>query len=163
MLVLEYTWLEKNIFHMDSGLVIKMAHPDSTVIHVLMGVCAESLQSRWTLNNPMDCSIPGSFVHGILQARIPEWIAMPFSRESSWSRDQAHISYISWFGRQVFTTSATWEASPTHEVQIRFLMWIQSKKCRLWIWLKYNYNTTVVQVSQIIQSLWVHLTLIKYH
>ena len=60
-----------------------------------------------------------------------------------------------------FTTSATWEASPTHEVQIRFLMWIQSKKCRLWTWLKYN--TTVVQVSQIIQSLWVHLTLIKYH
>ena len=65
------------------GLVIKMAHPDSTVIHVLMSVCAKSLQSRRTLNNPMDCSLPGSFVHGILQARILEWIVMPFSRESS--------------------------------------------------------------------------------
>ena len=34
----------------------------------------------------MDCSLPGSSVHGILQARILEWIAMPFSRGSSWPR-----------------------------------------------------------------------------
>ena len=36
-----------------------------------------------TLCNPMDCSLPVSSVHGILQARILEWVAMPFSRGSS--------------------------------------------------------------------------------
>ena len=35
-----------------------------------------------TLGDPMDCSLPGSSVHGILQARILEWVAMPFSRKS---------------------------------------------------------------------------------
>ena len=41
---------------------------------------AKSLQSYLTLCDPMDCSPPGSSVHGILQARILEWVAMPFSR-----------------------------------------------------------------------------------
>ena len=41
---------------------------------------------------PMDCSPPGSSVHGILQARRLEWVAMPSSRGSLWSRDQTHIS-----------------------------------------------------------------------
>ena len=40
-----------------------------------------------TLCNRMDCSLSGSTVHGILQARILEWIAIPFSRGSSWPRD----------------------------------------------------------------------------
>ena len=44
---------------------------------------AMSLQSCPTLCNPVDCSIPGSSVHGILQARTLEWVAMPFSRGSS--------------------------------------------------------------------------------
>ena len=43
-------------------------------------------QSCLTLCDPMDCSSPGSSVHGILQARILEWVAIPFSRESSWPR-----------------------------------------------------------------------------
>ena len=45
-------------------------------------------QSCLTLCNPMDCSPPGSSVHGILQARIPEWIDIPFSRGSSGPSDQ---------------------------------------------------------------------------
>ena len=43
---------------------------------------------------PMDCSPPGSSVHGILQARILEWVAIPFSRGSSQPRDQIQISCI---------------------------------------------------------------------
>ena len=42
-----------------------------------------------TLCGPMDCSLPGSSVHGILQARILEWVAIPFSRASSWPRSPA--------------------------------------------------------------------------
>ena len=38
--------------------------------------------------DPMDCSLPGSSVHGILQSRILEWVAIPFSRGSSQPRDQ---------------------------------------------------------------------------
>ena len=44
--------------------------------------------------DPMDCSSPGSSVHGISQARILEWLAIPFSRGSSWPRGQTCIFYI---------------------------------------------------------------------
>ena len=46
-------------------------------------VCVCVAQLCPTVCNPMDCSLPGSSVHGILQARILEWIAVPFSRGSS--------------------------------------------------------------------------------
>ena len=47
-----------------------------------------------TLCNPMDCSLPGSSIHGILQARILEWAAISFSRASSQPRDQILVSLI---------------------------------------------------------------------
>ena len=47
-----------------------------------------------TLCDPMDCSPPGSSVHGILQARILEWVAISFSRGSSQPRDQTQVSCI---------------------------------------------------------------------
>ena len=46
------------------------------------------VQSCLTLCDPMYCSLPGSSVHGILQAGILEWVAISFSRGSSWSMDQ---------------------------------------------------------------------------
>ena len=46
-----------------------------------------------TFCNPMDCSPPGSSVHGILQARILEWVAIPFSRGYFQTRDQSWISH----------------------------------------------------------------------
>ena len=64
-------------------------------------VCAKSLQSCLTLCDPMDCSPPGSSAHGILQARILEWVVTTFSRGSSWPRDLTGISYISCMGRWV--------------------------------------------------------------
>ena len=57
--------------------------------------------SRVQLYDAMDCSPPGSSVHGILQARILEWIAMSSSRGSSQSRDRTCISYVSYIGRRV--------------------------------------------------------------
>ena len=56
---------------------------------------AKLLQSCLTLCHPMDCSLPGSSVHGILQARVLVGVAMPFYRESSPPRDRTHVSYIS--------------------------------------------------------------------
>ena len=49
-------------------------------------------QSCATLCDPMDCSLPGSSVHGILQARILEWVAILFSKGSSPPRDQIRLS-----------------------------------------------------------------------
>ena len=64
-------------------------------------------QSCLTLCDPMDCSPPGSSVHGILQARILERVVSSFSRGSSWSRDWTWVSCIA--GR-FFTVSNTREA-----------------------------------------------------
>ena len=58
----------------------------------------------------MNCSPPGSSVHGILQARILDWVAMPSSRGSSRRRDQTHVSMSPALAGGFFTTSATWEA-----------------------------------------------------
>ena len=51
--------------------------------------------------DPRDCSLPGSSVHGILRARILEWVTMPSSRGSCWPRFWTHISYVSCIGRWV--------------------------------------------------------------
>ena len=59
-----------------------------------------------TLCDPMDCSPPGSSFHDILQARILEWVAIPFSRGSSQPRDWTQISYIA---SRFFTVGATGE------------------------------------------------------
>ena len=55
---------------------------------------SEVAQSCPTLWDPMDCSLPGFPIHGILQARIREWVAIVFSRRSSRPRNQAGVSFI---------------------------------------------------------------------
>ena len=67
-------------------------------------LCAQSHPTLW---DSMDCSLPGSSAPGIFQAKIPEWVAISFSRGSSPPRDQTHISCI---GRWVLYHWATGEA-----------------------------------------------------
>ena len=69
-----------------------------------VSVCAKLLQLCLTLCDPMDCSLSGSSVHGILQAGILEWVAMPSSRGSSPPRYQTCVSYLSYIGSKFFTT-----------------------------------------------------------
>ena len=66
-------------------------------------VCAQSLQLRLILCNPMDYSQPGTSVQGIFLPRILEWVVMPFSRGSSWPRDPTRISYVSCIAGGLFT------------------------------------------------------------
>ena len=73
---------------------------------VVGGGSVQSLSHVW-LCNPMDCSLPGSSVHGILQAIILEWVVISFSRGSSPPKDQTHIFCIS---RQILYHWATREA-----------------------------------------------------
>ena len=68
---------------------------------------SEVAQSCPTLCDPRDCSLPGSSIHGIFQARVLEWVAISFSRRSSWPRDWTQVSCVA--GR-CFTFWATREA-----------------------------------------------------
>ena len=68
---------------------------------------SEALSHVWTLCNSMGYSQPGSFVHGIFQARILEWVAIFFLRGSSPPRDQSQVSHS---GGRLITLWATREA-----------------------------------------------------
>ena len=57
-------------------------------------LCGLIAQSFLTLCDTTNCSLSGSSIHGILQARILEWNAIPLSRGSSWPRDRAKVSCI---------------------------------------------------------------------
>ena len=72
--------------------------------------CAQSLQSCPALCDSLDCSPPGSSVHGIFQARILEWVAMPSSRGSSWPRGRIWVSSIFCIAGGFFTCWATRDA-----------------------------------------------------
>ena len=69
---------------------------------------SEVTQSCPTLCDPVDCSLPSSSVYGIFQARILEWIAISFSRGSSWPRDRTWVAHV---GGRRFNLWATREAS----------------------------------------------------
>ena len=71
-------------------------------------MCAQSPRSSPTLCHPVDCSQPGSSMHGILSARILEWVAISSSRASSRPRYWTHMSCISCIDRQVLYHWATW-------------------------------------------------------
>ena len=68
-------------------------------------------KSCWTICDPVDCSPPGSSVHRICQARIPEWIAISSSRGSSWPRDRTCISFLLYLAGGFFTTELPGEPS----------------------------------------------------
>ena len=66
----------------------------------VMPVCAKSLQSYLIFCDPMECSLPCSSIHGILQIRILEWVSISFSRGSSCPRDGTRVSCVFCISRQ---------------------------------------------------------------
>ena len=76
---------------------------------------AQSLSHIWVFVIPW--SLPGSFVHGIFQARVLEQVAVSYSRGSSSPRNQTCVSCASWIVRQILYHLATWEA-PVHIMQV---------------------------------------------
>ena len=83
---------------------------------------SEVVQSCLTLCDPMDCSLPGSSVHGLFQARVLEWISISFSRGSSLPRDRTEVSHVVC---RCVTVGATREAPET------FLLLNKSSLCFL--------------------------------
>ena len=99
-----------------------VAHPHIVSLQYVMKVKLLVPPSRLTLCDPVDCNPTGSSVHGILQARILEWVAIPFSRGSSQPRNQTQVFCIT--GRY-FTIWATREA---HQYVIPIIIIISSDK-----------------------------------
>ena len=93
------------IFPFLLGLLLTLSH--------CLFYCCMCVLSRLVMNDSLRprglYSLPSSSVHGIFQARILEWIAIFFSRESSWPRDWTHVSGISCTGRRILYPWATWE------------------------------------------------------
>ena len=75
---------------------------------VCVHVCAVT-QLCPALCDSMDCSLPGSYIHGIFQARILEWVAISFRRGSSWLRDQTCVLCVSCIAGRCFTCWAIGE------------------------------------------------------
>ena len=69
-------------------------------------------QSCSTLCDSMDCGLPGFSVHGILQARILDWVAIFFSRWPSPLRDQTHVSRTAGRGFKIWATREAWYSLP---------------------------------------------------
>ena len=103
VLTIIYTWIfpwlfEGQLYILSSRLQVLRKLLKSIYCAVC---CARSLQLCSTLCHPMDCSLPGSSVHRILQARILEGVAMSFSRRSFPPRDRSGVSCSSCIGRRV--------------------------------------------------------------
>ena len=101
-IALLYTWNEHNIVNQ----LTVFLNIYNIIVNTENLLCLVT-QSYPTLCDPMDCSPAGSSVHGILQARILEWVAISFSRASSQTRDRTRLSHAA--GR-LFTHWATREA-----------------------------------------------------
>ena len=81
---------------------------DKPCVCVCVCVCTQSCPTLW---HPIDYTLPGSFVHGVFQARILEWVAIYSSRGSSPPRDWTHVSCISCIGRWILYHCTNWEVA----------------------------------------------------
>ena len=112
------------IFCVDRLILYHWATWEALCVCVCVCVCMCVLvaQPCPTIFNSMDCSLPGSSVHGILQVRILEWVTIPFSSGSSWPRDQTQVSCIT---GTFFTIWAIREA-------LTFCIWLWNHLSLLW-------------------------------
>ena len=110
------------VFHVLKYIfILHLLEPCNIDQHILLlCVCVLVAQSCPTLWDPMGYSPPGSSVHGIFQARIPEWLAISFSRGSSSPRDWTWVSCIAgrlftiWVTREVILDKKKKEREKNH-------------------------------------------------
>ena len=116
---LNYLFQQDIIFktYLVYGFLLKMS-PLDPAHHPMLSLFP---QSCLTLCNPMDYSPSGSSIHGVLQARILEWVAITFSRGSSQPKDQTPVSCIASRFFTIWATRETPISSKFHEYSINFL------------------------------------------
>ena len=86
------------------------------IIAFSLSEVSEVTQSCPTLCDPVDCSLQGASLHGILRARVLEWVAISFSRGSSRPRDQTRVSRIAG-ARDYCIFLSTWKLISCHQVR----------------------------------------------
>ena len=96
-------------------------------------VHAKLFSGVW-LCDPMDCSLPGSSVHGVLQIRILKWVAISSSKGSFWPRDWIWIFCLSCNGRQILYHRATLQALSLEILKVKFAK-VWKTKCRKFPWI----------------------------
>ena len=121
----QYLWLKFQALVNKLRFYIDPAHLNICSVQTKMPSESEVAQLCPTLCDPMDCSPPGSSVHGIFQVRLLEWGAISFSRGSSQSRDRTRVSHRA--GRR-FTVWATREWLSLHTKPI------DTPKTCYWTW-----------------------------
>ena len=105
---------------------------------------------------PLDCSLPGSSVHGILQARILEWIAISFSMGSSWPRDRTEVS-----GTEPRSSALQEDTLPSEPPGKLLHLWVEIKKKKekksLWYiyWLLESFLLTSNALGYISLQKWI--------
>ena len=109
-------------------------------------------QSCLTLCNPVDCSPPASSTRGIFQA---EWVAISYSRGSSWPRDQNQISCVSWIGRQIPYHLGSPSVSPYYFLSLStsFHLQLSTRLHPIIISYLIDWNTFVVDLASNLASL----------
>ena len=118
--VFTFTSMTPFFFQFNGALTDFLGKIKLTRSKTSLEVESEVAQSCPTLCNPMDCSLPGSSIHGILQARVLDWVAISFSRGSSPPSDRTHISCIT----GGFFTAEPVLGSPLILVQLKKILWV---------------------------------------
>ena len=115
-------WLHLRIWSQELFIhLVEESRAYTQIPNTQKGKESEVAQSCPTLCDPMDCSLPGSSVHGIFQTIVLEWIAISFSRGASRPRDQTQVSHIV---DRCFTVWATREVYKNLFItQITMMVW----------------------------------------
>ena len=107
-------------------------------------------QSCPTLRDPMDCSLVGSSVHGVFQARILEWVVISFSRGSSWPRNWTCVSHVSCIAGRLFITEHQGSPNSTHNLsrlkshEIYVVLWFSDLSLYFSSFIVHLYSTHVI-------------------
>ena len=105
-------------------------------------MCVQSL-SHVRLWDPMDYRLPGSTLHGISQTRILEWVAVSFSRRSSWPRDRTRVFHISCIGQHILYCWPTRETFETGVLWRGYPSWTQSCLCCSGRWSHWRHQHSI--------------------
>ena len=121
------------------------------MLHIDYHECvhAQSLQLCPTFCHPMNCSLPGSSVHGIFPARILEWVAMPSSRDLPDPGTEPDSLMSPTLAGVLFTISATWEAHRLPYDPANLFLGIYPRKLKMCVHIKTCLQMSVVALFTI--------------
>ena len=115
-------------------------------VHLIVDATVSSVvQSCPILCDPLDCSLPGSSVHRIFQARILEWVAISSCRGSSWFRDRTLVSCVSCIDSRFFTAESL--GSPVDAI-------CSHNRCCVLILLNLHWASLVAQLVKDLPAVW---------